>query len=199
VLEGHGSFVEAAAFSPDGSMLATGDDDGEVRLWDVATRIELLAFEAHPGGVSDVAFAPDGRLLVTAGADATAAVWDIDDLLSGAMHEPRRLTGHLGAVLSVGLSADGQVLATGGEDARVMLWSAGTGDRLLELTAQGDAVAGVAFTPDGSRLLAASRDGVTRTYLLDVRDLVGLARSRAPRALTDAECEEHLRAPCPAT
>jgi len=196
VLEGHRSFVEAAAFSSDGTMLATGDDDGDVRLWDVATGIELVALEAHQGGVSDVAFGADGTLLVTGGADGTGAVWEIAAILDGSV-VPRRLTGHLGAVLAVAASGDGELVATGGEDARVRLWSVETGAQVLELAAQSGAVEGVSFTPDGRRLLAASSDGVTRTYLLDLEELVEVARDRAARNLTDAECRRYLRGPCP--
>ena len=60
------------------------------------------------------------------------------------------------------------------------------------------AVEDLVFDADGTRLYAASRDGVIRTYLLDIDDLVELATSRVDRAFTDAECERYLREPCPA-
>jgi WD40 repeat protein len=46
-LQGHTREVEAAAFTPDGKLLATGSKDGTVRLWDVAGRKELAVLTPH--------------------------------------------------------------------------------------------------------------------------------------------------------
>jgi WD40 repeat protein len=61
VLTGHENWVDALAFSPDGTKLATGSKDKTVRLWDVATGNELAKL-AHEGQVWALAFAPDGTL-----------------------------------------------------------------------------------------------------------------------------------------
>ena len=57
-LQGSGSGVQAVAFSPDGAMLASGDDT--VILWDVAKQKRLDAL-GHLGNVTSVAFSPDGN------------------------------------------------------------------------------------------------------------------------------------------
>jgi hypothetical protein len=67
--------VQDLEFSPDGAMLATGSDDGVVRLWDPRTRSLLHSLEGHQGGVTCVAFAPDGSLLVSGGDDGTLRLW----------------------------------------------------------------------------------------------------------------------------
>src|SRR6266542_2220698 len=70
-LKGHGDAVWALAFSPDGTILASGSGEflqkrpGEVKLWDVATRKERASLRGHTLGVFSVAFSPDGQMLAS--------------------------------------------------------------------------------------------------------------------------------------
>jgi len=62
------------AFSPDGTRIATAEDDAGVRVWDAATGRLLVTFTGRTDAVSDVAFSPDGTPLLTASSDTTAQV-----------------------------------------------------------------------------------------------------------------------------
>ena len=69
VLQGHLGTVAALCFSPDGKTLVSGAYDNNVKVWDVATREELLTLK-HNGAVEAVQFSGDGKILATADREA---------------------------------------------------------------------------------------------------------------------------------
>jgi dipeptidyl aminopeptidase/acylaminoacyl peptidase len=73
-------------FSPDGRTLATGLDDGIIRLWEVATAQERGRLEGHQGEIASVDFSPDGTQLLSGSVDTTALIWDVTGLRTD--HKP---------------------------------------------------------------------------------------------------------------
>ena len=76
--EPHSTFC--LAFAPGGELLATGNWDGVVRLYAVATGREMGRLKGHEGHVNSLMFSPDGRLLASGSSDGTALVWDVAGL-----------------------------------------------------------------------------------------------------------------------
>lgn len=185
-LEGHADQVKDIAFSPDGDRLATVSHDRTLRLWDPESGEGLLTIQASALPLNSVAFSPDGRWLATSGFDPRIAVWDAE---SG--EQVMTLTGHSGIVWAVSFSPVGDRLASTGFDRTVRLWDLEAGEEVLRLS-EDLPLAGVAFGPDGRYLASAGDGGLARVYVLDVDELMSLARDRVSRDLSDEECRQYL-------
>jgi WD40 repeat protein len=121
------------AFSPDGRVVASGNWDGSVILWDPQTRQPVGdPLRGHEDGVQSVAFSPNGRTLASGDSNGSVILWDtqrgqqIGEPLIG---EPLRRD--VPDVFSVAFSPDGKILASGG--GAVILWDTQSRQQIGEL------------------------------------------------------------------
>src|SRR5262249_12959813 len=71
------SSVNAVTVSQDGAHIVSGDRDGKVLVWDLATGEGVCTLEGHSSSVNAVAVSPDGAHIVSGGKDQTVRVWDL--------------------------------------------------------------------------------------------------------------------------
>lgn len=107
----------AVAFSRDDRWLATGDDVGIIRVFDVDTRKILAEMTGHESKIYTLVFSPDGTRLATGGIDETIRIWDTRTFESLIV-----LTGHTGYVHSLRFTPDGKQLISAGEDGLIRIW-----------------------------------------------------------------------------
>ena len=155
-LDGHNDSVLSVAFSPTGKTLASGGADGNIFLWDVASRQRMgKPLTGHAGSVLSVAFSPDGKILASGSADGNIFLWDV----AGRQQMGEPLTGHTDSVLSVAFSPDGLTLASGSADESIFLWDVAGRQRMGKpLTGHAGSVLSVVFSPDGKILASGSAD-----------------------------------------
>lgn len=184
-----GRLATAVAFSPDGILIATGDELGRVHLWDTASRQLLLSFHAAPHGVDNsrgaatrpvdsICFGPDGTHLATACNDQRGNIhlWAI------AQPGPRAEWVATAArdlnVFAMTRSPDGALLAVSDVgNSGVQFLDANALTRRGQLIVEEEVFKAIAFSPDGCRLAAAG--GAGTVYIWDLTSQRIVARIAA--------------------
>lgn len=173
------SQVLSVAFSPDGKLLATGDVNHEIHVWQVADGEQILTCKVDAGWLWCVAFSPNGRWLASS-ANCTVNLWDIQT-----RECIKSFSGYTDRVFSVAFSPDGRLLASGSEDRLVRVWDIKTGELLHTFAGHTDEVRSVAFAPQhyahsrhGMLLASGSFDGTVRAWNIDTGECLQFANQQ---------------------
>ncbi|BAY91615.1 MULTISPECIES: NB-ARC domain-containing protein [unclassified Tolypothrix] len=151
--------IFSVAFSPNGKIIATGDANGEIRLWQIDDGQQILICKGHTGFVRSVAFSPDGQTLASASVDKTVKLWSISDGKC-----IKTLQGHSDRIESLAVSPDGQLLVTGSIDKTLRIWSVNNGQCLQVLAGHTHHIWSVAFSPDSQTVASGSFDQTVRLW-----------------------------------
>ena len=151
-------------------LLATGNNDGSVRLWDAhepSLPVPVGApLTGHTGYTSAVAFSPDGRTLASGSDDRTVRLWDVSaPEQATALGGP--LAGHPGRVWTVAFRPDGRLLVTGDRGGNVHLWDVADPRNPVArgtFKAHDGSINELAFSPDGRTIATVSGDYTARLW-----------------------------------
>jgi WD40 repeat protein len=153
------SDVKAITFSPDSTLLATGGQDAQTKLWTVAEGKEEASL-AGEAPVAALAFSPDGKRLAAVDEEARVTLMDP---LAGTVTQ--QIPTGQSAVKAIAFSPDSTLLATGGQDAQAKLWTVAEGKEEASLAGKAPVTA-LAFSPDGKRLAAGGES--EQVFLWDI-------------------------------
>ncbi len=155
----NGTGLSTLQFSPDGAVLATGDEFGNIQLYAAEGGRSLGEWHGHRRAVTAIAYSPDGQTLASAGQEGGVSLRDIT---SG--REVGFFVGDETGIRTLVFSPDGRNLAIGGENGAVTTYNLDSIATPGIFYGHADMVFETALSPDGETVVSASRDGSLRFW-----------------------------------
>ncbi|HEY1111644.1 MAG TPA: c-type cytochrome domain-containing protein, partial [Opitutaceae bacterium] len=148
----HTEWVTTVEFSPNAKVLASGDRNGGLVLWEAETGQEMFTLNGHRGAITALSWRGDSEILVSASEDGTLKLWKASDGSS-----LRSINAHPGGVLATHFSHGGEILSSG-RDNKVLIWDV-TGKTLRRIPFTGDLPNRVAFAHNSARAIIGDWQG----------------------------------------
>lgn len=148
--------VVSVAITPDGRSAVSASDDRTVRVWDLASGLEIHCFTPHTRSTTAIAVS-EHRILSGAwdsgSWDGALKLWDLD---SG--EEIRGYHGLSDSVSSIAVTSDFGRAVSGCWDGTVKVWNLDSSAEVLSYSGHADRITSVALTPEGRYAISASHD-----------------------------------------
>lgn len=163
-LTAHMGGIYASAIAPDGSFFVTAGGEGELIVWDAATRKARATLTGHSHSVHDCAISPDGAFIVSASADRTIRIWTSDGVPQATLY------GHGGGVSSCAITPDGALIVSTSLDGSLKVWDAAVSSVPTALPGHGGVVFSIEIGSDGRSIVSAGGDGSVLLSYIDGRE-----------------------------
>lgn len=184
------SWVTAIAFSPDSKRLATGHDDGAVRIWDLEGEQPVQEIQGQRTAIAALAFSADGQQLAAASEDRIIRVWEV-----ATGHERGSLQGHTDRIHDLAWHPGGAPrLVSAGWDTSARVWDTNTFQPVILLNDHADQVTALAFSPDARVLACADSAPALHLWDPEAGTALGVLKDHdaAIRALAFSPDNRHL-------
>jgi serine/threonine protein kinase/WD40 repeat protein len=156
---GHSGPVHDAVIAPDGTCVASGGEDGQLRLSSTADGKPLGAFSLSTP-IRSVSITPDSKRIVSACADGVLRAVEIS---TGKVLEMKGNLGTLNRVISFPV---GPCAVAGGSDGVLRVWDVSKGNLLLSLPGHNGEITGIAFDSAGRNVYSTGKDKSLRQWRL---------------------------------
>jgi len=160
--------------------LASGAEDGKIRIWDLHKRKSTAVLDSHVSVVRALQYSPEEKVLVSGSRDKTLIVWD------ASRWKAQRTIAALEAIEDVGFLANGHVVYSGGEHGRVRLWSTTTGQELTQEQEPGtetDEIVAILHHPSLPYLVSVHADQVLNFHSTQRADSLVMEEVVAPLSI----------------
>lgn len=188
-LEGHkAGGVWTIDFSPDGTSLVSGGQDGTVRMWDLQSYNCQHIVKAHNNWVWSVVFNQQGNLIATCSDDGTVKIWSAKTLhLQHSIELPGR------KILSLAWIGNSKIVASGCDDGLIRLWDASTGKHIRSMEGHQQWVLALAYDRTNHTLISGAQDNTIRLWDLENIECFAVLRGHSNWVTSiDLDYEEHL-------
>ncbi|PJF44639.1 MAG: hypothetical protein CUN55_02895 [Phototrophicales bacterium] len=166
------SRVVTAVWNLDETLVATGHDNGVVRIWNVTNGEILHTLEGHTAAVDVIEWSPNGAQLLSGSDDGLAIIWDV---ANGETLQilPHRYDNQLWKVWSADWHPNGKLVLTTSDDGAIRVWDTQTGEelkflansyRLADDSIPGTGTTSAFWSDDGTKILASSDDGAVQVW-----------------------------------
>ena len=159
--QGHYFDMNTVSYSPDGQYIATGGDDGKVKVWNATSGFCFVTFSEHSAAISGVEFAKQGQVLFSASLDGTVRAFDLvryRNFRTFTSPSPVQFS-------SFAVDSSGEVVVAGSIDSfEIFMWSVQTGKLLDILSGHEGPVSSLSFSPTGNLLASGSWDKSVRLW-----------------------------------
>lgn len=157
--------VTAVAVRPDGKQIASGSDDGAMRLWDLNQVDDSKTLSDATESLWNVAYSPDGKYLAAAGGDKLVRVYNADTYKLQST-----LKAAQSPITSLAWFPDSKRLASAGGDQVIRVWDALDAKLISTLKGHESAILSLAISDDGKRIVSGAADRTVRGFSPEVKE-----------------------------
>ncbi len=165
--QSHQYDMQCLAYSQDGQYIATGGDDGKVKLWSTVSGFCFVTFTEHSAGISALEFVKGKQVIFSASLDGTVRAFDLiryRNFRTFTSPSPVQF-------YSLAVDPSGEVVCAGSQDSfEIYVWSIQTGKLLDIVSGHSGPVSALAFSPIDGILASASWDKTIKLWDLFSRD-----------------------------
>lgn len=147
-----------------GFRLASGSEDGKIRVWDLHKRKSMASLDSHVSVVRSLSYSPVENALLSASRDKTVIVWDVRT------YKTRRIIPVLESIETAGFIADSALCFTGGENGKLRVWDCNRGGEITKEQEAGDeleAIIATEYSPGLPFVMTVHADQTLRIHSLE--------------------------------